>query len=129
MGAQGRRGVNCIALRVAATVNALIMAHTSMCTRNGVIACLVAMLPIVEAQIAPGYGQNLTVYHLNPASAGALPVNMDTGDAPGDLYFYLGEFLLPLECQNVSKESRAHFDCDNPERVDPNLVVTKVDLE
>jgi len=65
----------------------------------------------------------------NPASAGASPVNMDTGDARGDLYFYLGQFLLPLECKDASPEGRAHFDCDNPERVDPNLVVTKVDLE
>lgn len=54
---------------------------------------------------------------------------MDTGDARGDLYFYLGQFLLPLECKNVSKQSRAHFDCDNPERVDPNLVVTRVEME
>lgn len=69
------------------------------------------------------------MYHLNPASAGALPVNMDTGDVFGDLYFYLGEFLLPLECAGQSEEGRAHFDCDNPERVDPDRVVTRVGLE
>lgn len=80
-------------------------------------------------QIDPQHSANLTVYHLNPKSAGAIPVNMDTGDTRGDLYFYLGEFLLPLECANVSKASRSKFDCDNPERVDPNLVVTKVDME
>jgi len=80
------------------------------------------------AQIPPARAWNLTVYHLNPVSAGAVPVNMDTGDARGDLSFYLGEFLLPLECANASKEVRAHFDCDNPERVDPDLVVTKVDM-
>jgi len=68
------------------------------------------------------------VYHLNPYSAGANPVNMDTGDALGDLYFYLGQFLLPLECQNISPESRSHFDCDNPERVSKDLVVTRVDM-
>lgn len=83
----------------------------------------------VAAQIDPQHAMNLTVYHLNPAGAGAVPINMDSGDALGDLYFYLGQFLLPLECQNASKAFRAHFDCDNPERVDPNLVVTKVDME
>lgn len=84
----------------------------------------------VLAQIDPDHRANLTVYHLNPASAGAVPVNMDTGDVLGDLYFYLGEFLLPLECHDAtSNASRAHFDCDNTERVDPNLVVTKVDME
>jgi len=88
-----------------------------------------AIVQTGTAQIDPQHVKNLTVYHLNPASAGAAPINMDTGDAAGDLYFYLGEFLLPLECANASKEFRAHFDCDNPERVDPNLVVTKVDMQ
>ena len=50
------------------------------------------------------------------------------GDALGDLYFYLGQFLLPLECLNVSAQSRAHFDCDNPERISKKLVVTQVNL-
>jgi len=81
------------------------------------------------AQIPQQYAANKTAYHLNPLSAGALPVNMDTGDVFGDLYFYLGQYLLPLECANVSQKTRSHFDCDNPERVDPNLVVTRVDLE
>jgi len=39
----------------------------------------------------------LSVYHMNPQSAGAIPLNMDTGDTLGDLYFYLGQFLLPVE--------------------------------
>lgn len=84
--------------------------------------------PLPAARIPPNYATNLTVYHLNPKAAGQLPVNMDTGDAFGDLYFYLGQFLLPLECQNVTKQSRAHFDCDNPERTSTDLVVTQVDL-
>lgn len=89
----------------------------------------VAFLGTGIAQIAPEHAENVTVYHLNPASAGAMPVNMDTGDALGDLFFYLGQFLLPLECKNASKDMREHFDCDNPERVDENLVVTKVDMQ
>eukprot|EP00929_Paragymnodinium_shiwhaense_P112458 TRINITY_DN80714_c0_g1_i1.p1 TRINITY_DN80714_c0_g1~~TRINITY_DN80714_c0_g1_i1.p1 ORF type:complete len:384 (+),score=62.56 TRINITY_DN80714_c0_g1_i1:28-1152(+) len=82
-----------------------------------------------RADSPPPFARNVTTYHLNPMSAGALPVNMDTGDAEGDLYFYLGEFLLPLECANISQAGRAHFDCDNPERRDPDRVVTRVDLE
>jgi hypothetical protein len=100
-----------------------------MATLLGGVALVAAFVVSCSAQIDPGHSQKLTVYHLNPATAGALPVNMDTGDARGDLYFYLGQFLLPLECANASKEGRSHFDCDNPERVDPNLVVTKVDME
>merc|ERR1719321_272288 len=90
---------------------------------------VISVLAHTSAQIAPDFAKNLTVYHLNPASAGAIPINMDTGDARGDLYFYLGQFLLPLECANQSKEGRAHFDCDNPERTSKDLVVTKVEME
>jgi hypothetical protein len=50
--------------------------------------------------------QNLTVYHVNPASAGEVPVNMNTGDAAGDLFFYLGQFLLPLEYASHRSASR-----------------------
>mmetsp|Transcript_103582 Transcript_103582/g.189616 ORF Transcript_103582/g.189616 Transcript_103582/m.189616 type:complete len:367 (+) Transcript_103582:30-1130(+) len=78
--------------------------------------------------IPPDYAQNLTVYHVNPIHAGATPVDMDTGDALGDLTFYLNDLLLPLECNNATTDWRQTFDCDNPERVDHNLVVTKVDL-
>lgn len=93
-------------------------------------ACIVFVhISAVAAQILPQYARNLTVFHVNPASAGAVPVNMDTGDARGDLYFYLGQFFLPLECANGAKSGRAQFDCKNPEHVDPDLVVTKVDLE
>jgi len=102
---------------------------SNVCMASVVPGLMVLLsLPNYLCQIPPEYAQTLTVYHLNPASAGALPVNMDTGDVAGDLYFYLGQFLLPLECANASSASRSHFDCDNPERVDPNLVVTKVDM-
>jgi len=88
-----------------------------------------SVFPITLGAIPPQFSKNLTVYHLNPLSAGALPLNMDTGDALGDLYFYLGQFLLPLECTNASAQSRAHFDCDNAERFGKDLVVTQVQLE
>lgn len=95
----------------------------------GLALCAAAVFQQCAAQIDPAHAKNQTVYHLNPVTAGAVPINMDTGDARGDLYFYLGQFLLPLECANVSSQSRSHFDCDNPERVDPDLVVTRVDMQ
>merc|ERR1719161_1231172 len=55
---------------------------------------------------------------------------MDSGDVRGDLYFYLGQFLLPLECQNRSiLDTQTRLDCSNPERLDEDLVVTRVDME
>eukprot|EP00756_Hemistasia_phaeocysticola_P036104 Hpha_TRINITY_DN16620_c1_g9::TRINITY_DN16620_c1_g9_i2::g.179113::m.179113 len=81
------------------------------------------------AAIDPTHKETLKVYHVNPIAAGVVPANMDTGDARGDLFFYLGQFLLPLECANYTNHTWSGFDCDNPERRDPSLVVTEVDLE
>eukprot|EP00939_MAST-03C_sp_MAST-3C-sp1_P005557 g5557.t1 len=50
---------------------------------------------------------------------------MDTGDTQGDLYFYIDQFYLPEECKDYPES----FDCDNPEREDNDLVLTKVDLD
>ena len=83
--------------------------------------------PVREQRAIQGipqqFAKNITVYHVNPASAGQVPIDMDTGDSAGDLFFYLTEFLLPEECSTSDPHGRAQFDCDNPERVDPNLVV------
>ena len=35
--------------------------------------------------IDPQHAQNITVYHVNQGGFGAAPVNMDTGDAGGDM--------------------------------------------
>lgn len=78
--------------------------------------------------ILPNDALMLTVYHVNPLSAGALPIDQDTGDIPGDLYFYLGDFLLPLECANKTAAAIQGFDCGNVER-SGDLVVTKVDMK
>lgn len=69
----------------------------------------------------------LTVYHVNPVTAGRVPIDMDTGDERGVLFFYLGNFLLPLECANASAAAMGGFDCSNPERFGER-VWTKVDL-
>lgn len=91
-----------------------------------VLLLLGTFLVGAAAQIDPQYSQQATVYHLNPKTAGGIPINMDTGDEQGDLNFYLAQFLLPIECINPT--SRAKFDCDNPERFG-DIVVTKVDME
>jgi len=85
-------------------------------------------IALASAQIDPEYVKNITVYHLNPKSAGEIPIDMDTGDVRGDLYFYLDEFLLPLECSDPDASRSADFDCNNPER-SGDLVVTQVEME
>jgi len=105
----------------------------------------VVMANLALGGIDPNYAEKLVVYHVNPLSQSAIPINMDSGDARGDLYFFMQSPLLPLECANQSNSTPvptpappgpqphhfnpAAFDCNNPEKVDPNLMVNKVVLE
>ena len=75
--------------------------------------------------------QNITVFHLNPAAYGSAPVDMDTADARGDLFFMLDTAYNPVECDgDRDMASRTAFlDCKNAEQNDPHLVVTKLTLE
>lgn len=59
--------------------------------------------------------------------SGAAPVNMNTGNALGDMYFDLRSVDLPLECAHPNPQN-AH-DCQNAEVVGNNLVITKIILE
>jgi hypothetical protein len=52
------------------------------------------------------------LYHVNPERFGAIPVNMDTGDAAGDLYFDLSLAILATILDSGSK---------NPEITDPKF--------
>ena len=71
----------------------------------------------------------LTMYHVNPRKYGPVPVNMDTGDARGDLFFDLMQVLtVPLACADKSV-SHHSFNCNNPEATSPNDVVNKITLE
>merc|ERR1711935_1284925 len=45
------------------------------------------------------------LFHIPPSQAVLTVVHRD---ALGDLYFYLDQFLLPLECANTSSTLRAH---------------------
>ena len=70
---------------------------------------------------------DLTVFHVNPASYPAAPINMDTGDALGDMYFDLRSLATPIECAHPTPQTAR--DCDNEEVVANDLVVTKLVLD
>jgi hypothetical protein len=82
--------------------------------------------PQPQPPVPPG-GMNITVFHINEGSFGAAPINMNTGDALGDMYFDLRSKALAIEC--ASNSSSAARDCDNqevnPPASDP-LVITKL---
>lgn len=59
--------------------------------------------------------QDLTVFHVNPISFPSAPINMNTGDVLGDMYFDLRSVSLPLECAHPS--TKEPHDCDNVEVV------------
>jgi hypothetical protein len=82
------------------------------------------------AGINPLYKQTITVYHVNPAVYGDEPVDMNTADAHGDMYFSFKTAYLPVQCQGLDADSgMAGFTCGNAETTDPNLVITKLSLE
>jgi len=79
------------------------------------------------AKVDPEYAQDITVYHVHPANTSSIPVNMDTGDVYGDLFFFLDEFLLPLQCADPSYYFDK-FECQNPEHRSSNLAATQLRL-
>ena len=80
--------------------------------------------------INPLYAKNITVFHVNPASYGPVPINMNTGDAAGDLFFWIKSVQTPLECaKNASQAHMNGFDCRNVEVTSPDLSITKLVLE
>jgi hypothetical protein len=89
--------------------------------------CLLALRASSVSAIDPAYAVNITIYHVNAATYGAAPVNMNTGDALGDMYFDLRSVDIALECAHPSA-STAH-DCDNQEVVATDLAITKLVLE
>eukprot|EP00656_Telonema_subtile_P053227 TRINITY_DN7647_c0_g1_i6.p1 TRINITY_DN7647_c0_g1~~TRINITY_DN7647_c0_g1_i6.p1 ORF type:complete len:315 (-),score=65.33 TRINITY_DN7647_c0_g1_i6:102-1046(-) len=84
------------------------------------------LLASVRAGIPPEYQANITVYHVNEATFGAAPVNMDTGNALGDMYFDFRSVSLPLECAHPTNATAR--DCDNAEVASDNLVITELIL-
>lgn len=71
--------------------------------------------------------ETIEIYHVNPYHFGAVPINMNSGDVVGDLFFDLKQVLMnPLAC--MDKHSLFAEDCNNQETVAPDLVVNKVRL-
>lgn len=71
-------------------------------------------LVAVALAVALASNANITVFHINPARFGAIPFNMDVGDASGDLYFLMRSWVAPIECaENPESE-----DCKRAQHAD-----------
>lgn len=93
--------------------------------RSLLIASLLSSCLALGDRPDPSYARNITVYHVNPKKYGAIPIDMDSGDALGDLMFDLSSvYLLPLACPD-----RWDPACKNHEASDDDLVVSKLTLE
>lgn len=73
----------------------------------------------------PAHAEKITVYHVNPGHFPPIPVNMDTADVLGDMFFDMRSKALSIEC---AQDPRSH-DCTNPEVTAPDLTVNKLILE
>jgi hypothetical protein len=99
-----------------------------------ILILLVACLAITEARrvIDPRFAKNITVFHVNEKNYSAAPIDMNTADLRGDMYFDLRTRALNLECGPWYNESFwSHLDCDNAEVATPvkDLIITKLLLE
>lgn len=91
------------------------------------------MLPLLaqaQAPPPPGWGR-LSVYHVNPAVYPDAPIEMNTGDWGGDMYFNLNAAATPILCRNKSSPlyKLSALACRNTETTSSDLVITKLDLE
>eukprot|EP00729_Bicosta_minor_P001393 gene1393-9813_t len=101
-----------------------------------VAACAIAWAALCTitdaAKIDPAYAKNVTLYHVNEKNYSTAPVNMNTADINGDIYFDLRTRGLPLECGPwINQSFWSRLDCVNSEvNVDPStLAITKIILE
>ena len=97
-----------------------------------------AMLPVLfsvlsSLSIDPKHANNITVYHVNEHKFGAIPVNMDTADALGDMFFDMLEVIpYPLFCPDgpdTPWDKPYPSPCTNPETAGADLRVNKLTLE
>jgi len=74
---------------------------------------------------------NLSLYHVNPLHDGVIPVNMDTADLFGDIFFDLRSKTLPIECSPafINSTDYPSSDCLNGEVIDSDLVITSLIVE
>ena len=70
------------------------------------------------------------MYHINPAHYQDSPVDMNSGNAAGDMFWALQNVFQPFMCRNRSSPIiNQSLICTNAEVADPNLVVTKLRLQ
>ena len=102
---------------------------SNLCTLLPVGECPLCCFMVLAAllSIAVPDQTKFTVFHVNPLHEGVVPVNMDTADLSGDIFFDLRSKTLPIECSNATS---AHFgsDCRNEEVVDDDLVISKLTM-
>ena len=101
---------------------------------NASSAMLPALLSALSSlSIDPRHAKNITVYHVTEHKFGAIPVNMDTGDALGDMFFDMLEVILyPLTCPDgpdTPWDKPYPSPCTNPETAGADLRVNKLTLE
>eukprot|EP01062_Namystynia_karyoxenos_P026325 TRINITY_DN20477_c0_g2_i1.p1 TRINITY_DN20477_c0_g2~~TRINITY_DN20477_c0_g2_i1.p1 ORF type:complete len:339 (+),score=82.73 TRINITY_DN20477_c0_g2_i1:79-1017(+) len=89
---------------------------------------VLAALGVAGGSIPAQYAVNLTVYHVNPRHLGPIPINMDTGDAAGDMFFDLKDTVpAQAECQGTTS-AHSHA-CTNQEVQAADLVYNKLTIE
>jgi len=67
-------------------------------------------LSALSTAIDPRYAKRITVFHVNEHKFGAVPLNMNTGDAVGDMFFDMIEVIgtplfLPKRQQHESQRT------------------------
>ena len=106
-------------------LSVIVAAAMHMPRSCGVLLVLTVALAAALPTSDPETRRNLTIYHVNPATYGSAPINMDTGDARGDMFFEFRSKGLALEC---AADPSAH-DCTNQEVTASDLVITKLVLD
>ena len=90
---------------------------------------MLSFLTLFPAYATPTSSQDVLMYHVNPKKYGPVPINMDTADEAGDLFFEMMEVLsVPLACSDPTRDPRSGFECNNPEATSTDDVVNKLTL-
>ena len=93
----------------------------------GATSATQALHGVVSASItnSASVTTNVTLYHINPLSYSAAPVDMDLGDVAGDLYFDISQVPQAFSCHGMLPKPSY---CVNKETHGQDLGVTKVVL-
>ncbi|KAJ8599460.1 hypothetical protein CTAYLR_008052 [Chrysophaeum taylorii] len=87
---------------------------------------LLFVVVVVAAASADPRLMNITIYHVNSLEDGVVPVNMDSSNLAGDVFFDLRSIVLPVEC---GTQYAWTGDCDNAELTASDAVISKLVLE